>query len=40
MAIDGSHYICDKHSHKKHYSDIMKNWICLLCDLENAQIFD
>jgi len=38
MSIDGAHYICKKHKHKKNYSDIEKNWICLCCDFENAGI--
>ena len=34
MSYDGSNLICEKHEKQAYYSDVVKKWLCVECELE------
>ena len=38
MSYDGSNLICEKHEILSYYSDVVKKWLCVECELEEKEV--
>jgi len=36
MTFDGFHFICKKHKRRTYYSDVVRKWLCVDCELDEA----
>ena len=39
MSYDGSNLICEKHEIQSYYSDVVKKWLCVECELEEKDVW-